>query len=159
MWHMEVPRLGVESELQLPAYTRAMAMPDLSHVCNLHHSSWQRWILNPLREARDGTHNLMVPSRIHFHCATMRTPQYFLAMRFTCQFVQNVRNLQKNFSNLFIEGNLHVSECMHFKAVLLKGQSCFSNNELETYSKIYLLSMFTSIILNSIKLETPVKTC
>ena len=28
LWHMEVPRLGVESELQLPAYTTATAMPD-----------------------------------------------------------------------------------------------------------------------------------
>ena len=27
---MEVPRLGVESELQLPAYATATAMPDLS---------------------------------------------------------------------------------------------------------------------------------
>ena len=27
--HMEVSRLGVESELQLPAYTTATAMPDL----------------------------------------------------------------------------------------------------------------------------------
>ena len=27
-WSMEVPRLGVESELQLPAYTRATAMRD-----------------------------------------------------------------------------------------------------------------------------------
>ena len=30
----------------------------------LHHSSWQRWILNPLSEARDRTHSLMVPSQI-----------------------------------------------------------------------------------------------
>ena len=36
---MEVPRLGVESELQLPAYTTASAMQDLSHVCKIHHSS------------------------------------------------------------------------------------------------------------------------
>ena len=28
LWHMEVPRLGVESELQLPAFTTATAMPD-----------------------------------------------------------------------------------------------------------------------------------
>ena len=28
LWHMEVPRLGVTSELQLPAYTTATAMPD-----------------------------------------------------------------------------------------------------------------------------------
>jgi len=70
--HMEVPRLGVESELQLPAY--ATAMPDPSHICDLHHKSWQRQILNPLSEARDWTHNLMVPSQIRFHCATMGTP-------------------------------------------------------------------------------------
>ena len=29
---MEVPRLQVGSELQLPAYTTATAMPDLTHV-------------------------------------------------------------------------------------------------------------------------------
>ena len=33
----------------------------LSHVCNLHHSSWQCWILTPLSEARDQTHNLWFP--------------------------------------------------------------------------------------------------
>ena len=32
LWHMEVPRLGVKSELQLPAYTTATATPDLSCV-------------------------------------------------------------------------------------------------------------------------------
>ena len=39
-WHMEFPRLGVKSELQLPAYTTATATWDLSCVCNLYHSSW-----------------------------------------------------------------------------------------------------------------------
>ena len=34
-WHMEVPRLGVELELQLLAYTTATAKPDPSDVCNL----------------------------------------------------------------------------------------------------------------------------
>ena len=62
--HMEVPRIGVESELHLLAHTTATAMPDPSHVCNLHHSSWQCWILNPLSKARNQIHNLMVPSRI-----------------------------------------------------------------------------------------------
>ena len=37
-------------------------MPDLRHICNLHHSPRQCRILNPLSEARDQTHNLMVPS-------------------------------------------------------------------------------------------------
>ena len=73
-WHIEVPRLGVKLELQLPAYTTATAAPDLSLVCDLHRSSQQRRILNPLREARDPTHNLMVPSRIHFCSAMMGTP-------------------------------------------------------------------------------------
>ena len=47
-WHMEVPRLGVESELQMLAYTTATATPDPSCVCHLHHSSWQCQILNQL---------------------------------------------------------------------------------------------------------------
>ena len=51
--HMEVPRLGVESELQLLACAIATAMPDLSHLCDLHHSSQQCQMLNPLSEARD----------------------------------------------------------------------------------------------------------
>ena len=72
--HMEVPRLGVQLELQLPAYTTARATQDPSHVFDPHHSSWQPRILNPLNKARDRTCNLMVPSRIHFCCATMGTP-------------------------------------------------------------------------------------
>ena len=52
---MEVPQLGVESDLQLPAYATARAMPDLSHVWDLHHSSQQHRILNPLSEVRDRT--------------------------------------------------------------------------------------------------------
>ena len=38
LWHMEAPRLGIESEQQLPTYTTATATPDPSHVCNLQHS-------------------------------------------------------------------------------------------------------------------------
>ena len=34
-WHMEVPSLEVESELQLPAYTTAIATPDRSRVFDL----------------------------------------------------------------------------------------------------------------------------
>ena len=51
--HMEVLRLGVESELQLPAYATATAMPDLSRICDLHCSLWQHQIVIPLREVRD----------------------------------------------------------------------------------------------------------
>ena len=44
-----------------------------THLCNLHHSSWQLGILNPLSKARDWTLNFMVPSQIHFCCATIGT--------------------------------------------------------------------------------------
>ena len=62
---MEVARLGFESELQLPTYATAPATPDLSHICNLHHSLRQHWIHNPLREAGDQTLILMVNSKVH----------------------------------------------------------------------------------------------
>ena len=71
---MEVPRLRVESELQLPAYTTATAMWDLSLFCDVHHSTWQHQVLNPLSKARDQTHNLMVPSWIVNHCTRTGTP-------------------------------------------------------------------------------------
>ena len=71
---MEVAGLGVELELQLQAYTPATVTQDLSHVCDLHHSSRQRWFLNPLSEVRAGINNLIAPSRIRFHFATTGTP-------------------------------------------------------------------------------------
>ena len=71
---MVVPRLGVQSELQLPAYTTTTATPDLSQVCNLYHSSQQHQILNPLREARGRTRILTDASWIHFCCTATGTP-------------------------------------------------------------------------------------
>ena len=57
LWHMEIPRLQVQSELQLLAYNTATAMQDLSQMGDLYHSSgtagslthWagQRWKLYP----------------------------------------------------------------------------------------------------------------
>ena len=75
--HMEVPRLGVELELQPLANTTATATSNLSCVCNLHHSSQQCWILNPLKEARIQTCILVDASQIHFHWATTGTPLLF----------------------------------------------------------------------------------
>ena len=45
LWYMEVPRLGVKSELQLPVYTTATETLDLNLICNLHHSSQQHRML------------------------------------------------------------------------------------------------------------------
>ena len=75
LWHMEIPSLGVKSELQLLANTTATVMPYSSQICELQHSSQQCQILNPLSEARDQTHILMDTSYIHYHWATTGTPQ------------------------------------------------------------------------------------
>ena len=77
LWHMEVSRLGVNSELQLLAYTTATATWGMSRVCDLYHSSQQRQILNPLTEARDQTHILMDTSQARYHWATMGTSIFF----------------------------------------------------------------------------------
>ena len=61
---LEVPRLGVKSELQLLANATATAALDLSHIYNLNHSLWQCRILNPLNKARDQTYILMDISQI-----------------------------------------------------------------------------------------------
>ena len=61
---MEVPRLEVESELQLLVYTTATATRDPSHICDLHHSSWQGQILNTPSGAGDRTCILMDTSQV-----------------------------------------------------------------------------------------------
>ena len=53
LWHMEIPRLGVELELQLPDYAMAIAMQNLSRICDLHCSSGQCQILKALSGAKD----------------------------------------------------------------------------------------------------------
>ena len=79
---MEIPLLGVKSELQLLAYTTATATAaatqDPNCICDLHHSSRQHRILNQLSEARDQTCVLMDASQIHFHWAVMETPGFVL---------------------------------------------------------------------------------
>ena len=72
-YHMEVPRLGVESELQLLAYATATSTWDPSRVSNLHHSSLRHQIPNPQIKVSDQTHILMDTSQIRFCCATMGT--------------------------------------------------------------------------------------
>ena len=45
----------VPMELQLPAYTTAMAVGELNCICDLYHSSWQCQIPDSLSEAWDDT--------------------------------------------------------------------------------------------------------
>jgi len=50
---------------------------DPSCICNLHHSSQQHRISDPLSEARDQIHILMDMSWVYFCCSTMGTPPSF----------------------------------------------------------------------------------
>ena len=76
----DIPRLGVQPELQLPASTTATATWDPSHICDLHHSTQQRWIFNPLSEARDQAHSFMDTSQIRnplSHSGNSQKPLHF----------------------------------------------------------------------------------
>ena len=48
---------GFQAGGQIRATTAGLyhstATQDLSRICDLHHTSWQRWILNALSKARD----------------------------------------------------------------------------------------------------------
>ena len=62
-------------ELKLLAYTIAMPYP--SCVSDLHWSSWQCWILNPLNEAKNQSCVFMDTNQVHYHWATKGTPFFF----------------------------------------------------------------------------------
>ena len=75
---MDVPRLGVEWELQLPAYPSATATSDPSHICDLHCScdnarSFTDW-------ARPGI-NIGGHIRSLTYWATMGTPDLFFSFK------------------------------------------------------------------------------
>ena len=74
LWHMEVPSVGAELEMQSLAYTTITAAPDPSCIWDLHHSSWQRRIFKPLNEARDQISILIDTSQIPFYWAMIGTP-------------------------------------------------------------------------------------
>ena len=67
---MEVPRLGVELELQLPAYTIARATPDPSHICSLRHSSLNAGSLTHWAEPGIKPEASWITSWVHFCWAT-----------------------------------------------------------------------------------------
>ena len=81
--HMEIPKVGVDLELQLPAYPTATAMLDPSCVCDPH----KCWIPDPLREARDRTHNLMGTSWVRNPLSTMGTPMWGILEHLCCPYL------------------------------------------------------------------------
>ena len=74
LWHVDGPRLGAKTELQLQAYATATTRWDQSHIWNLHCSLQQCQILNPLSEARDQTESSWILVRFLTCLATLETP-------------------------------------------------------------------------------------
>ena len=83
--HMELPRLGVQLELQLPAYATAAALPDLTGSATYTAAHQQYQILNPLSGARDQT---QIPTDNRF---VTTEPQWELPV---CVFVFLIIDLQ-----------------------------------------------------------------
>ena len=108
MPHMEVLGLGVELELQLHIYTIATAMPDPRHICNLHLSLQQWWILNPLSKARDQTQFLWILVRLLTYWTTTRTP-CFLTKHIL---VLNIHNGKIHIIVIVYLNNVHKQKCV-----------------------------------------------
>ena len=96
-WHMDIPRLGVELELQLLAYLPQPQPP--------------RQILNPLSEARDRTCILMDTSWVCYHWARKGTlARWFLwnAFKISHFTLQSVSSLSNTYPLMFF--CLNISE-------------------------------------------------
>ena len=120
-------------------------MPDLSCVCDLHPSSWQHQILNPVSKARNGTWVLVDASQIHFRWGITGTPAIsFLVLMpynlpllsfssflpFFCSFFPYLLSLTRGWSN-FIN--------------LFKEHTFFS---VGLFLSVFYCSVFYSFILN-----------
>ena len=85
------------------------------HICNVHHSSRQRWIFNPLSEARDRTHILMDPSQVCFRRATIGTPinfmVLFLTMRVDIEIHINLRYVFLKFKSEYLIKVFYFDSC------------------------------------------------
>ena len=108
---MEVPRLGVELELQPLACATATVTRDPSCNCNPHHSSQQHQIPDPLREARDRTCLLMDTCHIHFCCTTTGTPGYMMFFMYFSRFCEIPFFLKTCLEESFQNFSLWSSRC------------------------------------------------
>ena len=90
-------RLGVKSDVRLLVYTTATAMRDRNHVCDLHHSSWQHWILKPLSEARDWTCVLTAEPQWELHILPSLLKENFTGYKVLCWHFSSTLNMLFHF--------------------------------------------------------------
>ena len=88
---MEVPRLGVESELQPLAYATAAATSDPICMCNLCHSSWRHRILNPLSKARDRTLVSWILVRFVSTEPRRELPHWLIPIKSSCLWISHLQ--------------------------------------------------------------------
>ena len=146
---MEVPRLGIKSELQLLAYTTATATPDPSCVCHLHRSSGQHQIPDPLNKAWDGTPILMDTSQIHFHCTTRGMPSrkqllFLYIIAIICYFLSNDFHFlnESNVHHLFITWS--IGPCLKFSLPDVQYFSFIKFTAMQSVHNTYL-AMYCSV--------------
>ena len=95
--HMEIPRVGVKSELQWLAYTTATTTQDPSRVCNLHHRSLTQWVrlgIEPTsswilvrfvnHRARTGTPNTWFLKHVSCHPVATRSEPHLWPLLHQC---------------------------------------------------------------------------
>ena len=131
LWHVEVHRLGVESELQPPAYTTATETWDLSHACDLHHNSWQCQIPNPLNKARDQPTSWWILVRFLKCWALKGTPSWF---KILCWF-QVSSNIHQLYIHIYVSLVIFFSHIGHYR--VLSGFPCALQQVLGTHPSIY----------------------
>ena len=73
-------------------------MQDLSRVCDLHHSSQQHRVINPLSKGRDQTSWFLV--RFVNHCATTELPNLHIIKKKKKNFLEEMLLLWQNFQVL-----------------------------------------------------------
>ena len=128
-------------------------MPDPSCFCNLHHSSWQCVILNPLSEAREWTGVFMDISCIRYSWATMGTPTNMICHYLFCTFCQ--RWVDSLYEGLFL-GSIFCStdlSLLRFTVTLYQAFKSGGNGPLTLFfSTVLTLGLCFSI-------QTPDSVC
>ena len=153
---MDVPWQEIELELQLPAYTTATTTWDLSHICNLHQSSWQ-WGIPDWME-------LMDTSWICFCCATAGTPVIFfldlldLSLSFHSNLIYTLQLPAKNLQIPFLpQVKTSLDFLWHWNLlVAMVFDSLFSFTSLFSPLKLAVKKKYQQFLRLSITSSTPV---